>query len=249
MISCLFWYQIKNVCISEKWSLLCYISKGVGGWWLNMSFLSTNCSYLWNYWKFHHIINLCLWTHGWTSMWCISTTRSRVFLRDADARGLRIKRKRGQGKCGYTLGILSNMMDSMALKPTKQTHQDSKNTLLVLPAFLSVPQYLPQAVYPGPLFHSSVTLASALPRIFTLCFLSPRCLSGHQEAGSEFCLCFSVCWRIRCTRVTLAKPLVFKFSFMFTPCIIPLFHNNCRPTACRVLCFPSPYCHLTLSSV
>lgn len=85
----------------------------------------------------------------------------------------------GWGGCGLRLGIL--------------THHNSKNTLLVLPAFLSVPQHLPQAVYPGPLFHSSVTAASALLHIFMLCFLSTLCLSGHQDTDPKICLCFTVC--------------------------------------------------------
>lgn len=172
------------------------------------------------------------------NIWCISTTRSTVFLKRYRCKR-RLEKEVGGGhaKCGFRLGILSNMMDAVALK---QIHQDSKNTLLVLPAFLSVPQHLPQAVYPGPLFHSSVTLASALLHIFMLCFLSPLCLSGRQETDSEFCLRFSVCWRIQCTLVTLAKPLVFKFSFMFTPYIIPLFHAfMCYFHNIRKPCSPS----------
>lgn len=113
-----------------------------------------------------------------------------------------------QANCGFRLGILSNMTNAVA---PKQTHQDSKNILHVLPAFLSVPQYLPQAVSPGPLFHSSVTLASALFHIFMLCFLSPLCLSGHQETDSEFCLLFSVFLNPMHSGDT-AKPVVFKFS-------------------------------------
>lgn len=182
--------------------------------------------------------------------WCISTTRIPVFRKRQRCTRSRNKVREGPGKTWLQVRhpIKHDGRCSPKTKQTnKQTHQDSKNTLLVLPAFLSVPQYLPQAVYPGPLFHSSVTLASALPHIFMLCFLPPPCLSGHQETDSECYIYFSVC----CRKSTAAgwhlpSPSSLNFPFMFTPCAIPLFHalmcfchNINKPTACRVLCSPS----------
>lgn len=113
--------------------------------------------------------------------------------------------------------IRSNMMDAVALK---QTHQDSKNTLLVLPAFLSVPQFSPRAVHPGPLFHSAVTLANALLHVFCLSFAS----QDRRRQTQNFVFAFLLVEGSRALGWHLPSPLSLNFSFMFPPYIIPLFH-------------------------
>lgn len=100
----------------------------------------------------------------------------------------------------------------------KQAHQDSKNPLLVLPAFLSVPQCL-SLEPPTPTHCFALLSLWQVPCFIFLC--SVFCLPSPD---SEFCFCFSVCWTIHHTLATLAKPLAFKFAFMFTPFTFPCFH-------------------------
>lgn len=87
-------------------------------------------------------------------------------------------RQRQTGKMFFRFRARWKVTHDVALK----THQRGRtlqirlsfSSFLFLLAFLSVTQYLPGAVYSGPLLHSSVALASASPGVFMLYFLSPR---------------------------------------------------------------------------
>lgn len=121
-----------------------------------------------------------------------------------------------------------------------KTHQRGRALQIYLPfssflfllAFLSVTQYLPGAVYSGPLFHSSVALASASPGVFTLYFLSPplplrtvgyilRILSFFVGFFLSVELSPSLLLRWCSLAPIFSKPpIIFKFSFMLTLFVI-----------------------------
>lgn len=108
-----------------------------------------------------------------------------------------------------------------------KTHQRGRALQIYLPfssflfllAFLSVTQYLPGAVYSGPLFHSSVALASASPGVFTLYFLSPPL-------------------PLRTVGYSL-RILSFFVSFFFHFCLLNYPPHFCSDDALSLLFFPS----------
>lgn len=103
---------------------------------------------------------------------------------------------------------------------------------LFLSAFLSVIQYVPQAVNSGVPLHSSVTLASALPDFAMLRFLSPplpmrTSWNSLRILSFPFCLLKDFpyfCSRDSCSISFLPKLLSCLHFLMFTLCVITLPH-------------------------